>query len=166
MKSLWHQEQAVSVALPGANPTAWAVPVRPGLTFLKLRLRRGDELVSDNFYWLEPGDDFKALAKLPPATVALKIGSAGANGSIPVTVTNQGSGPALLVRLRLIDAPTGVETLPAAWTDNYLNLLPGEKVEVHLHDIPAGLPQHPALEVSGYNVPAAVVTFEPRASAP
>jgi hypothetical protein len=159
MKSLWHQDQTVGAAQPGANPTAWTVPAQPGLTFLKLRLRHGGEIVSDNFYWLEPGDDFKALAKLPPATVALKLGTAEANGSIPVTVTNQGTGPALLVRLRLIDAPTGVETLPAAWTDNYLNLLPGEKVEVRLHGIPTGLPPHPAIEVSGYNVPASVVTF-------
>jgi hypothetical protein len=159
MRSVWNEEQIAVNAKPGANATVLTVPARPGLTFLKLRMEREGKVISDNFYWLEPDDNFKALATLAPANVALRVGRAERDGSIPMTLSNQGTGLALLVRLRLIDAPTDVETLPAAWTDNYLNLLPGEKVEVRLLNPPNGLPPHPAVEVSGFNVAAAVVAF-------
>ena len=159
MKSLWRQEQKVDAATASAVATALTVPTNPGLTFLKLRLLDGRKQVSDNFYWLEPHDDFTALAKLPAATVSLKVGPIRAGQPVPVTVTNEGTGLALLVRLRLIDAPSGVEALPMYWTDNYLNLLPGESIEVSVTLRSDGLPPHPAIEISGFNVAPAVIGF-------
>ena len=159
MKPLWRQEQPVDAPASRATATVWKVPTQLGLVFLKLRVLQAGKTISDNFYWLEPQDNFTGLARLPAATVSLEVGAARPNGSVPVVVTNRGTGPALLVRLRLIDAPSGVETLPSYWTDNYLNLLPGEKVEVSATSRTGSFPPHPGIEVSGFNVRSAFVPF-------
>ena len=157
MRSLWRQEQKLDAPAAGALATDLTLPVQPGLTFLKLRLLEAGKTVSDNFYWLEPKDDFTALSTLAAPAVTLKVGARGPGGRITVAVSNRGPGPALLVRLKLIDAPSGVEALPSYWTDNYVNLLPGETVEVSVVSQVDGMPPHPAIEVSGFNVPAAII---------
>jgi hypothetical protein len=119
-------------------------------------------VVSDNLYWLEPNDDFTGLARIAPAKVSVKVRPGGPGGPVRVTVANPDSVPALLVRLRLIDAPSGVEALPAYWTDNYLNLLPGESAEVSVTPEADGMPPHPAVEVSGLNVERALEALKPR----
>ena len=159
MKSIWRHDQEVDAAELGATTVSWTVPAPTALTFLKLRLLDQGKSVSENFYWLAPEDNFTALAQLPPATIVLQASATKAGQPVKVTVTNRGQGLALMVRLRLIDAPSGVEALPTYWTDNYLNLLPGESVEVSATPQADGLPARPAIEVSGFNVPAARVAF-------
>jgi beta-galactosidase/beta-glucuronidase len=154
LQSLWKQSAPVQAQAVGATATGVTVPPHAGLTFLKLKLRSADgALVSDNFYWLEPTDNFQALAALPAAQVSLR--ATAAPGGAKVTLTNAGKVPALLVRVRLIDAPSGVEQLPTHWSDNYLNLLPGERVELTATSTGSPMPV-PAIEVSGFNVPVAV----------
>ena len=127
--------------------------VRPGRhPFLDLRLEGPDGPIADNFYWLEPNDDFRGLARLPSADLSVTVAPVPVGGPIRVTVANRGSSPALLVRLRLVDAPTGVESLPTHWSDNYLNLLPGESVEVSAEPQSDGMPPRPAIDFSGFNV--------------
>jgi hypothetical protein len=155
--TLWREERTVDADAMGATATAGTVPARPGLTFLKLRLLLGKRALSDNFYWLEPNDDFTGLARIPAARVSVDARPAGPGGAVRITVANRGPAPALLVRLRLIDAPSGVEALPAYWTDNYINLLPGESEEISVTPQPDGMPPHPAVEASGLNVARAVV---------
>lgn len=152
MKSLWRAERRVDAVAGRATSAGVAVPDHEGLTFLRLRLKRGQATVSDNFYWLEPNDDFRGLAKLPGADLSVTAAPVAARGPVRVTVSNRGSSPALLVRLRLVDAPTGVESLPTHWSDNYLNLLPGESVEVSAEAQADGMPPRPSIEVSGFNV--------------
>ncbi len=159
MNRLWWQEQKIDAAAASAVTTALTVPSRPGLTFLKLRLLAAGKTASDNFYWLEPNDNFTGLARLPAAAVSLRVGTARPGKPIRFSVLNKGPGPALLVRLRLIDAPSGVEALPAHWSDNYLNLLPGETVEVSVTPEKDGVPPRPAIEVSGFNVKSSVVAW-------
>ena len=154
MKSLWRRTETVSAQRQTALATAWSVPKEPGISFLKLSLNdaRG-HLVSDNFYWLNPENDFAVLAQLAGAKVSAKVTFPGKRGgAVKVKLTNQGSAPALLVRLQFIDRDSQVEILPTLWSDNYVSLLPGESVQLIGQAVAADFPSHPALLVSGFNL--------------
>lgn len=157
MKRLWRMEQPVDAAASGATATGISVPAHDGLTFLKLRLEQGSQIVSDNFYWLEPNDNFTELAKIRAAKVSVEAAPAGPGATVRVTVTNRDSVPALLVHVRLVDAPSGVEALPTHWSDNYLNLLPGEARVLSVTPQSDGMPPRPAVDISGFNVEPAQV---------
>ena len=93
--------------------------------FLKLRLLDSDgTLLSENFYML---GDLKALRTLPSAKISRKVVSSGRD--VKVTLRNEDSVPALLVRLILQDGK-GNEILPVNYSDNYFALLPGEEKTV------------------------------------
>jgi len=70
-----------------------------------------------------------------------------------VTAENTSSGPAFLVRLRLLKGKDGAEILPVFWDDNYISLLPGEKREITVHvrksDVGAA---KPVFALDGFNV--------------
>lgn len=143
--------------------------------FVDLRLMDADGgVLSRNFYWLSSHPDvpdfdsttyyvtatkqyadFAALASLPPAkvTVTAKFTRQGATGEAHVTLSNEGDALAFFIRLRLLAGDHGEEVLPVEWSDNYVSLLPGEKLELtarypakELHDRP------PVLAVGGWNV--------------
>ena len=103
------------------------------------------ERVSSNFYWLSTQEDvldwentrwyytptkthadLTALAELAGTTLALDAEPPGPDGTVRVSVRNTGSSLAFQVHVRLEDADTGQEVLPVFWSDNYLQLLPGE----------------------------------------
>lgn len=143
--------------------------------FLELTLAsRAGSIVSRNFYWLSPKpdtydwanttyrftpvssyEDLTALQKLPKASL-----------SVSATAESTAEGPAVRVHLRntskhlafqvhLAVRPGGgrSETLPVFWSDNYVELVPGEAREIIarysseqiLHD-------KPELIVSGWNI--------------
>ena len=158
MKSLWLRTETVSAQRQTASTTSWNVPKEPGITFLKLSLNDAQgHVVSDNFYWLNEANDFAALAQLRGAKVSAKVGFRGKPGApVKVKLTNQGSAPALLVRLQFIDRDSQVEILPTLWSDNYISLLPGESVQLIGKVTTADFPSHPALLVSGFNLAPAV----------
>lgn len=158
LKPLWDRRETLASPSCSAVATSWAVPDLAGITFLKLRL--ADEqgrAVSENVYWLSPSNDFSALAGLTGARVSAKLQTNPAPGeAAAVTLTNTGSAPALLVRAQLVDRESRVEILPALWSDNDFVLMPGESRRLTVR-LPAGeIPAHPAVVVSGYNLPAAV----------
>ncbi len=96
---------------------------------------------------------------MPKATVksVLKV-EEGAETVGHVTVRNDGTGVAFLVRLRLVKEKGGEEILPVFWDDNYFSLLPGEsrEVAVHVRKSDAGGAAI-ALAVDGMNVAAETV---------
>ena len=47
------------------------------------------------------------------------------------TNTGKGAGIAFFTRLRALDA-SGIDVLPATWSDNFVTLLAGERVEIVL----------------------------------
>ncbi len=141
-----------ALALPRAQQLALRSPY-----FLKLVLhatRAGARaLVSSNFYWLSSQPDvldheratwyftpqqsfadFSALADLPPATLSARATSArlGADLRVELELENASRALAFFTRLRLRsdERDEQREVLPVRWSDNFVSLLPGEKVVI------------------------------------
>ena len=159
LKPVWSMEQAVRANTNNSFTTIPCVPKTPGISFLKLALldSQGTQ-VSGNLYWLNDANDFKSLARLAGASLKAEVALPDhRDGTLRVKLTNQGTAPALLVRLQLIDRDSGVEILPALWSDNYVSLLPGETVELTVQTTrSANWPANPAVSASGYNVPETI----------
>jgi len=130
---------------PSTNTVTW---------LLRLELR-GDTLLSRNDYWLAAQPHhLQQLDQMP--RVALK-GQADTRGSVvTVKLQNPSLTPALMIRLVLRDPNTGARILPAYYSDNYFNLLPGEARLVTI-DTPVALPHGAHVTVHGWNIqPAAL----------
>ena len=99
--------------------------------FLRLRLSRGNETVSENFYWrgTEEGD-YRALRTLGKAKVEvarIMVGAMGAARHLTVELHNASATPALMVRVRLVREKSRDRILPVLYSDNYIPLMPGER---------------------------------------
>jgi exo-1,4-beta-D-glucosaminidase len=144
--------------------------------FLRLELEdAAGAPLSSNFYWLSAQDDeldwkgtkwyytptkrhadLKALASLPPTRLALKAAfeDAEPEAAARVSVENTGASLAFQVRLKLVDASSGQEQLPAYWSDNYFALFPGEKREIRVSYPRGGSGPTLVAEAEAWNAPA------------
>ena len=151
------------------------------IVFLRLSLRDSSgQLVGMNTYWhnIREYHNYRALAKLCKASVALKAARAGAPeiasgaacGGNPdaaseaecgktreggeamytLTLTN-GPVPALGVRIRLT-GEDGSAVLPVFYSDNYLIMMPGEKRTVAASFDPSRLTGNPVWSLTGWNL--------------
>lgn len=136
-----------NIATPlGASPS--------GIVFVRVSIAdsRGHELV-DNFYWLEkPGtsDGFAALSSMTPARISVVAGvehQPGGDVELTAQVTNTGSTVALMVHLQVYDTSTGERILPATFSENYLNLVPGESSQATVRLAKAASPGAGAIGV-------------------
>ncbi len=136
--------------------------------FVKLWLYAGDgSLLSQNFYWRAASDaGYRALDTLAPAPVMLtaqRVPGADApeEQRIQVRMKNEGSIPALNVKLGAFRESNGAEILPAFYSDNYISLLPGEERTVTV-DIPAADAKlRLRLKLRGWNVVKTSVALAP-----
>ena len=125
--------------------------------FIKLTLKEGDKVVSENFYHRSKEEnnyqDLKQLAKVALQSDLQYEQDANGEWHAVVTLENTTSTPALMVRLNIVGAEDGLQFLPIFYEDNYFALLPGEKKEVRVHwkDVDTR-GNAPRLVVSGYNV--------------
>ncbi|WP_294325715.1 LamG-like jellyroll fold domain-containing protein [uncultured Sphingomonas sp.] len=105
--------------------------------------------VSDNFYWRgRDAASYQALNGLAPAKLTTRMAAPvvdGADRMVAVTLSNDGTVPALNVKLTLT-GPSSARILPAFYSDNYISLLPGEHRDVTI--------RYPATETA-----AAMVTL-------
>lgn len=118
-----------------------------GVVFLRLILRDGEEVLSRNVYWIAASNDgldwaestwyhtpvtsfadYTSLFSMEAASVAVSA-SQGDDGVFTVTLENESTVPAFFVRLNLVDGD-GNDVNPVIWSDNYVTLWPGEKLEV------------------------------------
>ncbi len=109
--------------------------------------------VSSNFYWWAAKDaTLRELDAMPPATVhaSATVSAAGRERKATVTLTNSGSLPAVMAKLTLRNAATGLRILPAYYSDNYISLLPGERRTITV-EFPAGTGT-PAFGLRGWNI--------------
>ena len=121
--------------------------------FVKLILMGPDgTLLSENLYWQgrEEGN-LKALHTLPKAQVKTTVSTDG-QGSFSVRLSNPGSTPALMLRLKVTDSRTGDLVLPVFYSDNYLFLMPGESRDVSIRVHPADCAGKPRLSLEGFNI--------------
>ena len=125
---------------PARDTTVVAFPnvVAPDrdVWFLRLRLLDGAAVVSDNFYveGREP-DNLRALTQTLGETtldVSRRFSKQGNEWTGRVVISNTGSEPALLVRVKLVGSD-GEQILPVLYSDNYFALMPGESKTVELH---------------------------------
>ncbi len=98
--------------------------------FIRLKLTRGNGLVSENFYWRGLSEDsLKTITKLPKVKLELntKASRKGGTWYLTTTLTNNTKTPALMVRLKVIGKKSSGRILPVIFSDNYVSLMPGEQ---------------------------------------
>ena len=125
--------------------------------FIKLWLKEGERVVSDNFYHRTlKENNYQALKTLPKTSLKWNMDTpqeADGDWQTVVSLENASDVPALMVRLNLVGEQDGKQFLPVFYSDNYFSLLPGEKKEVSIRwkDVDTR-GNAPRLLVTGYNV--------------
>jgi Glycosyl hydrolase 2 galactose-binding domain-like/Exo-beta-D-glucosaminidase Ig-fold domain/Glycosyl hydrolases family 2/NedA-like, galactose-binding domain len=153
----WHKQADLSIP-PTSAQQCFSLDLPPTLTpvfFVKLALRRGSELIAENFYWAPTqNEDCTALDRLPQVRLtAFAHLSGSANSELTATISNPTSAIALAIRLKIVDVATGERILPAMYQDNYFSLLPSETRRITIT-----FPQHPPatasleLHLEGWNI--------------
>jgi beta-mannosidase len=124
--------------------------------YLDLEVAAGSR-VHGNRYLLTAGSGFGALLTLPPAQVATRLEVSGDDWTL--RLRHEG-GPAAPF-LRLLDARPAARPGWARWDDNAVDLLPGQETALHCRwdGVP---PEDRRVLLDGWNVPARVLTEEPR----
>jgi hypothetical protein len=133
-----------------------------GLTpvhFIRLELRQGQKLVSDNFYWRGVEEEnYRALRTLPKVAIDASTTTErrADRWFLTTTLSNASQTPALMVRLKAVREKTGDRILPAIYSDGYVPLMPGEKraITTELRDADTR-GENPRIVVEGFNVSSA-----------
>jgi exo-1,4-beta-D-glucosaminidase len=146
--------------------------------FVRLELRKANgEVVSRNFYWVpqkltefdwgktkytytpaKTYADLTALSSLPPARIEASLTIKGR--MLRLHLRNPSRALVFQLAATAHDA-RGKEITPLPWSDNYIELMPGEK-----RDLRAELPQHLkgegnlSVTVSGWNVKTAIISTQ------
>ena len=97
--------------------------------FLRLRLTRGDELISENFYWRGTRQgDYNALRQLPDVVLEAEttLDRQGETWYLSTELRNPSEHPALMVKVKAVREKSGDRILPAIYSDNFVALMPGE----------------------------------------
>jgi hypothetical protein len=134
--------------------------------FLKLKLKRGVDVVSENFYWrgLQEGD-YRALRDLPKVSLdaPTSVEREGDHWRLTTELYNSSKTPALMIRLKAVRERSGDRILPALYSDNYISLMPGERRTIRTevqHADTRGEP--PGIVVTGFNTLSRSPVTEPR----
>jgi hypothetical protein len=133
----------------------WPADLSP-VHFIKLTLKEGDKIISENFYWrgLENGN-YQALRDLPKTTLESNtaIKKSDDDWLLTTTLKNSSTIPALMVRLKVTGNRSGERILPVFFSDNYVSLMPGEEkvITMRLSDRDT-IGEKPGVEVSGFNL--------------
>jgi hypothetical protein len=132
-------------------------PLAP-VHFVRLKLTRGGDVLSENFYWRGTTEgDYRALRELPKVALQVKTTTErrGDRFVLSTELFNPSDRPALMVRLVPVRARSGDRVLPALWSDDYVSLMPGERrsirVELEVRDARG---EEPRIAVEGFNVAA------------
>ncbi len=124
--------------------------------FIRLKLMRGDTIVSENFYWrgTEEGN-YQALRTLPRAKVdaSTSIALQGGRWILKTDLNNVSAQPAIMLHLKVVRDKSGDRILPALYSDNYVSLMPGERrtITTQIEDADAR-GEAPRIVVEGFNV--------------
>ncbi len=133
----------------------------PDLTsvyFLRLKLLKGDDTLSENFYWrgLEEGN-YRDLMNIPEIRLESEslIEMKNNRWYIETRLMNSSKYPALMVRLKVVREKSRDRILPVLYSDNYISLMPGEHRTIYMemeHADTRG--EKPQIEISGFNTEA------------
>jgi hypothetical protein len=142
------------LTLPAASDATKGGPLSE-VHFIRLALKSADgKTISTNFYWRGREEwSYEALEHMPRAAVSVTPRESGET-RLAVDLENTSSAIALMLRLKLIDSETGLLLAPVLYSDNYVSLVPGERVSIDI-DL-SRVPRRGAarLVVEGWNTPA------------
>jgi len=168
----WHKSAPVDLA--GTSVRECFPIERPTdprqVFFVKLVLRQGGKMISDNFYWSSgKGESCADLNQLPD--VALPAAASwlknGQTCRIRVRISNPAKSVALMVRLKVQREHSGTRVLPVFYSDNYFPLLPGEVHEVTLEFAKTSLAgESPKIFEEGWNIPLREIPLSPASTKP
>ena len=124
--------------------------------FIKLTLMKGDQLLSDNFYWrgVEEGN-YQALNELSQVELATEssVTKEGDGWILETKLENRTEVPALMIRLKITGTSSGERILPAFFSDNFFSMLPGESKTIRIRVKKADCRgEKPAVKISGFNL--------------
>ena len=154
----WQRTAGVDSAEDGVErPFALEFPASVSeVHFVRLRLTRGTQLLSENVYWRGRQDgNLRALRTLPSVALRARtrVERQGARFVLTTELENASSTPALLVRLSPVRATSGDRIRPMLSSDNDVTLMPGERrtirTEVEARDARG---EEPRIAVGGFNV--------------
>jgi hypothetical protein len=141
------------------------VPDRIGeVFFAKLKLSRGNTVLSDNFYWSPTDDgDCHALNTLPLVRLqcSATLATEGSDHIVSATASNPSVSVELAIRLKLVRGTSGQRVLPAMYEENYFSLVPGERKTVSIRFAGAALAGEAArLVLEGWNIQHSELSIE------
>ena len=123
--------------------------------FIRLKLVKGNKLISENFYWRGlVENNFKALRTLPRVTLETSTvcKRKGDQWFIHTKLKNPAKTPALMVHLKVVRTAGGDRILPVIYSDNYFSLMPGEERTIAMelaHADTRG--EKPGVVIEGFN---------------
>ena len=124
--------------------------------FIRLKLLRGGEVVSENFYLRgREENNFTAIRGLlkVQVTAETKVERAGSRWVLTTELQNTGRAPALMVRAKAVREKSGDRILPAIHSDNYVALMPGERRTIRTElDNADTRGERPRIAVEGFNI--------------
>jgi hypothetical protein len=106
-----------------------------GVYFVRLKLTKVHEVVSENFYWCGLAEDsLKTIRNLPKVEIELytKVSKKAGTWYLMTRLANRAKTPALMLRLKVVGEKSGEQILPAIYSDNYISLMPGEQRTVKI----------------------------------
>jgi hypothetical protein len=105
----------------------------PPVYMLRLKLTKESEIISINDYWKTSTDDnFKVMNNIEQGSLFITEEKVDSN-SKTYLLTNNGKVPLIGIKLHASNS-SGVEILPALFSDGYFNLMPGEIRKIQLND--------------------------------
>lgn len=155
---LFHESVRLSVGLSGVLETSSLDQVlknRNDLSIVILKLRDANgKIISRNYYWLAPENDFKKLENMPATTLLTTVEETSVKGedrAWTIKVHNNTDKIAFFIRPQVLAG--GEEILPSFWSRSYFTLAPGEDVNVKVTcPVTALKEKQPVLKVSGWNI--------------
>jgi hypothetical protein len=157
-QSIW-KKSCTADSAEDSTVSCMKIEYPAGLTpvqFIRLKLVRGNQTVSENFYWrgTEAGN-YKALRTLPKVTLqaATKAEKQGQRWLLTTRLRNPSTEPALMVGLKAVREKSGDRILPAIYSDNYIALMPGEERILHTELEDADTRgERPTITLDGFNI--------------
>lgn len=134
-KELWSKESSIDVDFTSVE-TAFSLGHKPSeeVLYLKLELKNGDEIIGDNFYWLENSNkNCLDLNDLPKAKIDMEVVSTEDDGfyKAEIKLKNTSKSICLLNKIKVKDE-NGESILPVFYDNDYVSLLPGEETIINI----------------------------------
>jgi exo-1,4-beta-D-glucosaminidase len=185
LKELFSKDASISAS---ADSSQRVIPIPDSvfssaskIYFVDLTLKRDSgEVVSHNFYWIPSRltnfnwaktdwaytpvidhEDMTALEALPQARVEAEahVEASNARKTLQIRLHNPSKALAFQIAARTSDAH-GDDILPSMWSDNYIELMPGES-RILTVDLPTRNLDGAVVHLSGWNIPEQTLHLTP-----